>query len=107
VTESECLLVLTTLPADHDAGAFAAALVTERLAACVSVLGMTDSTYSWEGRVERSRERQVLIKTTAARWPALADRIGQLHPYEVPELVAVPICAGLPTYLRWVSQSTI
>ncbi len=107
MSESDCVLVFTTLPADHDAAAFAAALVSERLAACATVLGEADSTYSWQGRVERSRERPVLIKTTADKWPALAERIRALHPYEVPELVAVPISAGLPAYLRWVRESTI
>ncbi len=107
MSETDCLVVFTTLPADHDAAPFAAALVSERLAACVSVLGEADSTYWWEGRVERSRERAVLIKTTAGRWPALAERISALHPYEVPELVAAPISAGLPAYLQWVRDSTI
>jgi periplasmic divalent cation tolerance protein len=107
VREPDCLIVFTTLPLDHDAATFAATLVSERLAACVSVLGEADSTYTWEGRVERSRERQVLIKTTAARWPALVDRIGQLHPYAVPEILAVPISDGLPAYLQWVSHATI
>lgn len=107
MTETDCLLVFTTLPVDHDAATFATVLVSERLAACVNILGEVDSTYAWEGRVERSRERQVLIKTTAARWPALADRIGRLHPYQVPEIIALRIGDGLPAYLRWVSQSTI
>ena len=107
MNQGEYLLVLTTLPADHDAEALAMALVSERLAACVSVLGDMQSTYWWEGRVERSPERQVLIKTTAARWPQLVERIGRLHPYGVPEIIAVPIHAGLPAYLRWVSEVTI
>jgi periplasmic divalent cation tolerance protein len=100
-------MVFTTLPLDLDAAVFAATLVSERHAACVTVLGEADSTYTWQGRLERSRERQVLIKTAAARWPALVERIGQLHPYQVPEVIAVPISHGLPAYLRWVSDATI
>ena len=107
MNQPEYLLVLTTLPADHDAGALATALVSERLAACVSVLGDMQSTYRWEGRVEQSAERQLLIKTTAARWPQLVERIRRLHPYDVPEIIAVPVHAGLPAYLRWVSEMTI
>ena len=107
MSEAECLLVFTTVPLDHDAAAFAETLVAGRLAACVSVLGEVDSTYTWHGRVERSRERQILIKTTAARWPALVEAVCRLHPYEVPELVAAPVAAGLPAYVRWVSDATI
>ena len=107
MSETNYLLVLTTLPLDHDAGAFAEALVADRLAACVNVFGEVDSTYRWEGRIERSRERQVLIKTTAERWPALVERIGQLHPYDVPEIIAVPLSDGSAPYLRWVSEVTI
>jgi periplasmic divalent cation tolerance protein len=107
VSEVECLLVFTTVPLDFDAAAFAQALVSARAAACVTVLGEADSTYTWNGRVERSRERQVLIKTAPARWPALVEAVRRLHPYEVPELVAVPVTDGLPAYLRWVSGATI
>jgi periplasmic divalent cation tolerance protein len=107
VSEVACLLVFTTVPVDLDTTAFAEALVSNRLAACVSVLGEAHSTYTWNGRVECSRERQVLIKTTPARWPALVDAVRRLHPYEVPELIAVPVAAGLAAYLRWVSDATI
>jgi periplasmic divalent cation tolerance protein len=107
VSEAEHRLVFTTVPLDVDAAAFAEALVLDRLAACVSVIGEAESTYAWEGRVERSRERQVIIKTTSARWPALVEEVRRLHPYDVPELVAVAVTAGLPAYLRWVSDATI
>jgi periplasmic divalent cation tolerance protein len=107
VNQADYLLVLTTLPAGHDTAAFAQTLVSERLAACVSILGDAQSTYWWEGRVEQNPERQLLIKTTAARWPQLAQRIRDLHPYEVPEILAVPVHAGLPAYLGWVSEVTI
>lgn len=107
VSEADCLLVFTTVPLDLDAAAFAEGLVSGRLAACVSVLGEADSTYQWNGRLEHSRERQVLIKTTSARWPTLIEAVRRLHPYEVPELIAVPVTAGLPAYLRWVSSATI
>jgi len=107
VNQADYVLVLTTLPAGQDAAALARTLVSERLAACVSVLGDMQSTYWWEGRIEQSTERQLVIKTTAARWPLLAERIRDLHPYEIPEILAVPIQAALPAYLRWVSEVTI
>ena len=103
---SSYVLVLTTLPADGDAGAFAQALVEGRLAACVNVLPIMDSVYRWEGRIEHERERQVLIKTSRDRLVALWERVQQLHPYDMPEFVVVPIIDGNDAYLRWVGEST-
>jgi periplasmic divalent cation tolerance protein len=100
------VLVLTTLPADADYPAFAAALVDERLAACVNVLPEMLSVYRWEGRVERETERQVFIKTTVDRLPALWERVRSLHRYEVPEFVVLPITDGSEPYLRWIGEST-
>ncbi len=107
MSEAECLVVFTTVPLDFDVAAFAQFLVSDRLAACVTVLGEVDSTYAWKGRVECSRERQILIKTAPARWPALVEAVRRQHPYEVPEIIAVPVTEGLPAYLRWVSGATI
>ncbi len=83
------------------------ALVGERLAACVNVLPGVRSIYRWQGAVERADEALLVIKTVAARVPALSARIAALHPYELPEVVAVEAAAGLPAYLDWVAaQST-
>ena len=100
------LLVLTTLPLDADAAAFATTLVEERLAACVNIHTELQSVYRWKGAIERDSERLLLIKTTAACWEALRERVKQLHPYQVPELIAVPIVAGSPAYLNWLSEET-
>ena len=100
------VLVLTTLPNDADGGAFARALVNDRLAACVNLLPLMESVYRWEGRVERDSERQVIIKTTMERTAALWERVRELHPYEVPEFVVVPILDGNEAYLRWIGEST-
>ena len=102
----EYVLVLTTLPADADADGFARSLVEERLAACVNLLPLMDSVYRWEGRVEREIERQIVIKTARERIVALWDRVRELHPYEVPEFVVLPIVDGNDAYLRWVGEST-
>ena len=102
----EYVLVLTTLPADADSDAFARSLVEERLAACVNLLPLMDSVYRWEGRVERETERQIVIKTARERIVALWDRVRELHPYEVPEFVVLPIIDGNDAYLRWVGEST-
>ncbi len=83
----------------------AAELVGERLAACAQVTGPVTSTYRWEGRVEAAEEWYCHLKTTDARLPALRERLRTLHPYEVPEIVAVAIVDGDPAYLRWIRES--
>jgi periplasmic divalent cation tolerance protein len=103
---AEYVLVMTTLPADVDASAFGRSLVEERLAACVNLLPPMQSVYRWEGRVEQETERQLIIKTTRDRTLALWDRVRELHPYEVPEFVVVPIVDGNDAYLRWIGEST-
>jgi periplasmic divalent cation tolerance protein len=103
---AEYVLVMTTLPADVDAAAFGRSLVEERLAACVNLLPTMQSVYRWEGHVEQEPERQLIIKTTRDRTLALWDRVRELHPYEVPEFVVVPIVDGNDAYLRWIGEST-
>lgn len=100
-----CCQVTTTLPDQAAAERMAGVLVEERLAACAQVLGPVSSTYQWQGRVERATEWFCHLKTTAARLPELQVRIGELHPYDVPEIVAVPILGGNPDYLRWIEQT--
>jgi len=102
----DALLVLTTWPAGADHAAFATTLVDERLAACVNVLPEMDSIYRWQGRVEHARERQIVIKTTGRQLEALKLRLHALHPYEVPELLALPIAGGAAAYLAWLRDST-
>lgn len=103
---SEYVIVLTTLPADADGPAFGRALVDERLAACVNVLPVMESVYRWEGRIEHESERQVIIKTSRDRVTELWDRVRELHPFEVPEFVVIPIIDGNEAYLRWVGEAT-
>jgi len=97
----ELILILTTMPDDARADGLAAALVGEKLAACVNVHGPMMSIYRWKGAVEREAERQVVIKTTRARLPALEARLKTLHPYELPELVVLAAEAST-AYGRWV-----
>jgi periplasmic divalent cation tolerance protein len=103
---SEVVIVLTTLPAEADAEAFAEALVTERLAACVGVGDPITSVYTWQGALERARERPLVMKTVRARLPLIEARFAALHPYEVPELLALPVAGGGAAYLAWVREST-
>jgi len=101
------VIVLTTLPADGEiASAFARTLVEDRVAACVNVFGEMQSVYAWEGTVEEEQERQILIKTSRDRLESLWDRVKELHSYEVPEFVVLPIIDGNDAYLRWIHDST-
>lgn len=100
------LLVFTNCPDPASAEALAAALVELRLAACVNVLAPCRSLYRWHGAVEQATEVPLLIKTTPGRYAALEAEIRARHPYELPEIVAVPIEAGLPAYLQWVQDET-
>jgi periplasmic divalent cation tolerance protein len=102
----DALLVLTSLPDADSAHALAEHLVTERLAACVNILAPCQAVYRWQGEIEEAREVPLLIKTTAARYAALEAAIRARHPYELPEIVAVPMSHGLPAYLDWVAAET-
>ncbi len=98
------LLVLISCPPDA-ADSLAAALVEARLAACVNVLPGLRSVYRWQDAVERADESLLIAKTTAARYAALEAGVRQRHPYELPEVVAVDIAAGLPAYLQWLATA--
>jgi periplasmic divalent cation tolerance protein len=104
--ESEALLVVTNLP-DRDAALkLAQALIEKRLAACVNVLAGCTSVYRWEGKLEQAQEVPVLIKTRAGRYAEVEAAIRSLHPYELPEIIAVPVVRGLADYLGWVTEET-
>ena len=103
---SPVVIVLTTLPADADAAAFARTLVEERLAACVSVGAEAQSVYRWKGSVEQDRERQIVVKTVREMVGPLKTRMATLHPCEVPEFLVIPANDGGDAYLEWVRQST-
>ncbi len=103
----ETLLVLTNCPDEEVANAIALALVEARLAACVNILPRAQSIYRWQGSVESATEIPLFIKSTAANYPALEKIIRQHHPYDVPEIIALPVAHGLPAYLNWVAAETI
>lgn len=100
------LLVLTNVPDTAVADRIATALVEQHLVACVNVLAPCQSVYRWQGSVQRDGEVPLLIKTTAERYPAVEAAIRILHPYELPEIVAVDIVQGLPGYLAWVAAES-
>jgi periplasmic divalent cation tolerance protein len=101
----DCVQVSTTLPDEATAQRVATRLVEERLAACVQVLGPVSSTYRWQGQVETGREWYCYAKTTTRLLDALQGRIRELHPYQLPEIIAVRIVEGDAEYLKWIEEA--
>jgi len=102
----EVVVVLTNLPDLATARKLAQLLVEQRLAACVNVLAQCSSVYRWRGAIETATEVPVLIKTVASRYPHVEAAIRANHPYELPEIVSVPVMAGLSEYLDWVAAES-
>ena len=103
---NEILLVFTNLPDAPSAEKLARHLIEARAAACVNQLAPCASTYRWRGNIETATEVPLLIKTTRAAYPRLEKLIREAHPYELPEIIAVSVTAGLPAYLSWIGDET-
>ena len=101
------LLVITNLPDAASAAKLAQQLIEVRAAACINQLAPCISTYRWQGKIETATEVPLLIKTTQAAYPRLEKLIRAAHPYELPEIIAVPVSIGLPAYLGWVATETV
>jgi periplasmic divalent cation tolerance protein len=101
------LLVITNLPDAASAEKLTRQIIEARAAACVNQLAPCISTYRWQNNIETATEVPLLIKTTQAAYPRLEKLIREAHPYELPEIIAVSMTAGLPAYLDWVSSETI
>ena len=97
-------LVLTTYPEEEAAKLFAEKIIKAKLAACINVLPEMSSIYVWDGKVEHGRECQLLIKTRKSKFDELSRFITDNHPYELPEIIEVPISNGLPNYLSWINS---
>ncbi|HEY2742997.1 MAG TPA: divalent-cation tolerance protein CutA [Polyangia bacterium] len=102
---SDALVVLVTVPSAESANELAEALVGERLAACVNVVGGVRSIYRWQGAIERDDELLCVCKTTRAAFERLRARVVELHPYELPEVIALPVEHGHAPYLAWITAS--
>jgi len=100
------ILVFTTCGSPQEAAQIARSLVESRLAACVAILQPCRSVYRWKGTIESTDEIPLLIKTTEARYAELENVIRAQHPYAIPEIIALPVVAGLPGYLAWVAAET-
>lgn len=100
----DILVVLTNLPDRDSAQRMAQSLIESRASACVNILAECSSVYRWQGKIESASEIPLLIKTTRAAYPRVEEVIRSQHPYELPEIIAVSVVAGLPAYLQWVVQ---
>jgi periplasmic divalent cation tolerance protein len=103
---TDIVLLLTTVPVDLDVDALVRPLLERRLAACVSILAPMRSVYRWQGGIEVSEERQLIIKTTRGRLAMVQAELTAGHPYEVPESLVVPVTGGGEAYLRWLRAET-
>lgn len=103
MNDSSAWVVLCNCPDPFTAERLARGLIEARLAACVNRLAPVASVYRWNDTIETAEEVPLLIKTTAARYPALQDWLTREHPYDIPEIIALPLAAGLPAYLDWVA----
>jgi periplasmic divalent cation tolerance protein len=101
----DAVVVYVTAPGTEEARTLARALVDERLAACVNLLPV-ESIYRWKGQVETAAETLLVIKTRRDRLDGLARRVRALHPYAVPEIIALPLVGGWPPYLQWIADET-
>jgi len=106
IVDSPSLVVFCTCPDQAVAERLAAALVDERLAACVNLVAGITSIYRWEDQVQRDSECLLIIKTRQIIYPLLETRLQELHPYETPEIIALPIQAGAAPYLNWLAANT-
>ena len=104
--KTEYLLVLSTCPGSISAKKIAQDLINEKLAACVNIVPGVQSWFRWVGKADNANEYLLVIKTTTDVYEALEKRIQHLHPYELPEIIAVPIHTGLAGYLDWISANT-
>ena len=105
VEQREPVVVLITFPTDGDVRAFASALVRDREAACVTVLPAAESVYRWKETVEQAREHQLIVKTTRDMVDRLRRRVADLHPYDTPEFLVLPVVGGEQRYLAWIRDA--
>lgn len=104
ITKSEIILVFVTVPGLREGRLISRAVLTSRLAACVNVIPGIQSMYQWKGKIVQEKEALLVLKTTRARYQKLEQKIKQLHSYEVPEVIAIPLICGSSQYIGWVMR---
>jgi len=105
-SDAQILVILITVPSRREAVRIGQAIVKKKLAACANILSPVTSIFRWKGRIEKSQEALLIVKTTGRRYAALAKIIGSIHPYEVPEIIALKVTKGLPRYIAWIQRET-
>ena len=103
--ESKYIVVLVTVPAREEAERIARGVLEEKLAACVNIIPGVDSYYWWQGKIDMSKELLLVIKTQSPLFSQLKERVASLHSYDVPEIIAMPLAQGSPSYLNWINES--
>ena len=103
ITKSEIIIVFVTVPGLREGSRISKAILTSRLAACVNVIPGVQSMYQWKGKIVREKEAMLVMKTTRIRYRKLEQKIKKLHPYEVPEVIAIPLICGSSQYIEWVT----
>ncbi|MCC5854276.1 MAG: divalent-cation tolerance protein CutA [Idiomarina sp.] len=106
MTAEHALVVMTTVPEPETGKAIATALLEARIAACIQLMPAGVSLYEWQGNIEESTEHLLFIKCQKQHYAAIEAQIVALHPYEVPEIIALPVEQGLPAYLNWIDEVT-
>ncbi len=104
ITKSEVVIVFVTVPDLREGSRISKAILTSRLAACVNVIPGIQSMYQWKGKIVQEKEAMLVLKTTRLRYQKLEQKIKQLNPYEVPEIIAIPLIYGLSQYIEWVKR---
>jgi periplasmic divalent cation tolerance protein len=104
--KNEYIFVITTVPDEKTADKVALQVVESRLAACVSISSPVRSFYWWEKKITQDKEFMLFIKTHASHYPALEEKIKEIHPYQVPEIIALPVIRGFSSYLQWIDHET-
>ena len=102
----EIVLAFSTFPDEETARRIAREMVSENFAACANIIPAIESVYRWQGKMESGNEALAFFKTTKARSAAFQEKLKSLHPYEVPEIIFIPVTAGLPEYLQWVVDNS-
>lgn len=104
VAKSEIIIVFVTVPGLREGSRISKAILTSRLAACVNVIPGVQSIYKWKGKIVQEKEAMLVLKTTRLRYRKLEQKIKELHPYEVPEIIAIPLICGSLQYVEWVTR---
>jgi periplasmic divalent cation tolerance protein len=107
VNKTDRIIVLITVGGEEEAHKIAELLVNEKKAACVNIVPEIDSIFWWEGKIDSAQESLLLVKTRASLFPEIVELVKRMHSYEVPEIIALPIIAGIEDYLKWLDNACL